>query len=362
MMRGMNLARLPRLLPALVALPFALAGCADDGTVYDSVTALKPGGAAYAYVLNEAGTSSLLQFSLSNTGAVTPSATLTLPASFAASAVAVDPSSGVLYVGGVDSVATTSEVLVYAAGSAGLATPSATITPSGSDFGEPLAMTVDKTGKLYVASVIPGAAGANDTPTVTVLAAGVSGAAVPLRTLAGAATGLYIPTGIAVDGSGNIYVSNVDTATTPYSGVIAEFTAAAAGNTAPTRAITNVKQMFNGVALDAQQNVYAVMETLTVTNNQSTYSSPSIVEFATGTSGPAAPAKTISGTLTGLASAGGIQVDAAGNVYVVNQTTANVAGSGGLLGFSPAAAGNQAPAVSITSSAITAGAGQFAIK
>jgi hypothetical protein len=116
------------------------------------------------------------------------------------------------------------------------------------------------------------------------------------------------------------------------------------------------------VAVDAQQNVYAVLETLVVTNNQNTYSKPSIVEFAAGASGPATPAKTVSGTLTGLVAAGGIQVDAVGNFYVVNQTTAGAAGSGGLLAFSPAASGNQAPAVSITSSSITAGAAQFALK
>lgn len=360
----MKSAALLRSLMAALVLPLAVGGCADDGTVYDSVTALKPGGAAFGYVLNEAGTSTLLQFSLATGGTVTPSATLTMPANFAASAVAVDPTSGVIYVGGVDTVALASEILVYPAGSAGVATPTATITPANKSFSEPLAMTVDKSGKLYVASVIPGVSGGNDVPTIAIFASGATGAATPARTIAGGSTGLYIPTGIAVDASGNLYVSNLDTATTVNSGVITEFGSSATGNAAPLRAITNVNQVFNGVAVDAQQNVYATLETVTISNGQFAYSKPSVVEFATGASGPATPIRTISGTLTGLAAAGAVQVDSVGNLYVVNQTSgAGIGGSvGGLLAFSPAASGNEAPAIAISSGTITASGGQFAIK
>ena len=51
----------------------------------------------------------------------------------------------------------------------------------------------------------------NDTYSVTVYAALANGNVAPIRTIAGRSTQLSYPTGIAVDGSGHIYVANPGT-------------------------------------------------------------------------------------------------------------------------------------------------------
>jgi len=60
-----------------------------------------------------------------------------------------------------------------------------------------------------------------------VFAANASGNAAPLRTISGSATGLNVPSGIALDVSGNMYVANAN------GNSVTEYAAAAAGNVAP---------------------------------------------------------------------------------------------------------------------------------
>ena len=102
---------------------------------------------------------------------------------------------------------------------------------------------MDYAGNLYVAN-----SGNN---TITVYNNGLLGNGTPSRTLAGAATLLGAPTGVAVDVAGYLYVLNASP------GSITVYSPGATGNAAPVRSITNVAAGFGQqIAVDPFQNVY----------------------------------------------------------------------------------------------------------
>ena len=335
----------------LAASLCALSGCADPGVVQQQTTGLVAGGATTAYGLQTGSPGAVLAFNLATTGSAAPTSTITLASSFEATALAVDHSSGVIYVGGISHGNTSSDpqVLVYAAGVSGSATPTRTITVASADFAQPLSMTVDSTGKLYIASVV------GITPTITVFPASATGAATPVRTIAGGSTGIYLPTALTVDSAGNLYVASLDPVVTPYGGSLIEFAPALQGNAPPTRAITSINTIFNGVAVDSTGNLWAVQET----DNNGVISNPALVEFSSTATGAATPTRTISGAATLLGTVGEIQVDSKNNVYVAEQSPS---GADALLGFGPYATGNVAPDLTITPPALTAGSPQFDIR
>ena len=81
---------------------------------------------------------------------------------------------------------------------------------------------------------------------ITVYAAGASGNATPVATIAGGNTGLNTPTGIALDGAGNIYVANELGFS---SNSITVYAAGASGNATPTATISGSNTGLNGAAL-----------------------------------------------------------------------------------------------------------------
>jgi hypothetical protein len=109
-----------------------------------------------------------------------------------------------------------------AATSAGV---SATATVTGGVAGKP----------LYV----PNEASNN----ILIFAAGASGNATPTATIAGGNTGLNFPYGIAPDGAGNIYVTNSN------GNRITVYAAGASGNATPTATIAGDNTVLNGPAL-----------------------------------------------------------------------------------------------------------------
>ena len=292
-----------------------------------------------------------MAFSLATPGSAAPASKITLDPAFEASALAVDHGSGVVYVGGIyhGTTGASAEVLAYSAGVSGTPTPARTIAVANADFAQPLSMTVDSTGQLYVASVV------GLTPTVTVFPASANGPATPVRSLAGASTGMYLPSAIAVDAAGNLYVSSIYPVVTPYGGSIVEFAPGALGNVPPKRSITSIDKIFNGVAVDSTGNVWAVEET----DNNGVYSNPSLVEFDATASGAAVPMRTISGAATMLGTVGEVQVDSKNNVFVVEQSPS---GGAALLGFGPNATGNVQPDYTLTPPALTSGSPQFDIR
>src|SRR5438552_1464632 len=175
-------------------------------------------------------------------------------------------------------------ITVYAAGASGNATPTATIAGGNTGLSFPFGIAVGGAGKIYVANSASSAGGSNS---ITVYAAGATGNATPTATIAGGNTGLDFPTGIALDGAGNIYVAN-DVANNV--GSITVYAAGASGNAMPTATIAggNTGLSFpQGIALDGTGKIYVT------TGN-------SIRVYASGASGNAPPTSTIAGGNTGL--------------------------------------------------------------
>lgn len=114
------------------------------------------------------------------------------------------------------------EVLVYAAGAHGHAAPVWKIYGSKTMLSdEPGDVTVDNAGNVYVAD--------SEADQVDVYAAGEHGDVAPVQAIAGSKTGLTSPTGITVDVSHNIYVTNRSSITV--------FGVGANGNVAPIQTI-----------------------------------------------------------------------------------------------------------------------------
>ena len=286
--------------------------------------------------------SNILQFPTTANGTVSPTATLTGPANVVFSGLAVD-GTGNAYVGGEifgtgggsgGPPLISIEILIYAPGASG-SDPTRTITSSSLQInqGGINALTVDSSGNLYVSGVL---AAPNLGSGVAVFSPAASGDVVPIRTIGGSATTIIglgaVP--IAVDSADNIYISNADLLG-PESILI--FNSSANGNVPPTSTIGGPATTINsiaGLALDSAGNIYVS----NVPSDQNAL--PEILEFSAGSTGNVAPIRTISGSATTITSIGGLALDSAGNIYVLNDLN--------LLKFAPNATGNVAPIATIT--------------
>jgi hypothetical protein len=344
-------------------LLLVLAGCAGSGsggssggggTQTGSGNALATGGASTVYVMqqnpNQYATSNyttVLSYPAGGNGALTPTTTLTPPSTFIGICVGSD-SSGQLYLGGYDNYAG-DEILVYAAGASGSATPVRTINMSGY-AGDPTGITVDSSGLLYVAT---------DNDQLLVYSATASGAATATQTIAGylANASQTVPYEIAVDASGNIYVSTA----TASGGLIAEFAKGATGNATPTRTITVSGYAFYGLAFDSSGNLYASESSFTGAN------AAYIAEFSATASGAATPTKTITvAAPTGnVLIVADIRLDKVNNIYAVvaqaasiSATTANYS----VAAYGPSSSGTGAAADQFTSTSLSNAAPSLAIR
>jgi hypothetical protein len=123
---------------------------------------------------------------------------------------------------------------------------------------------------------------------------------------------------------------------------ILEFAAGANGSVAPSNVIT-FNNAITGVAVDSSANIYAA--------EISSTGAGSVVEYAAGATGTATPIKTISGTTSGLSAAdpGGVRVDAAGNIWLIQQSPDTISmPTTYLVAWPPTANGNVAPAVAFS--------------
>ncbi len=145
-----------------------------------------------------------------------------------------------------------------------------------------------------------------ETSSVLVFAPGANGNVAPIRQIAGANTGISSPRAVVLDGAGNIYVSNHG------NNSITVYSPDASGNATPIRTIaganTGMTGLFQpfGMALDASGDLFVTLY------NTSTYLGGTIVTFAPGANGNATPLSIISGT--DISNANGVLVDAAGDI------------------------------------------------
>jgi len=183
--------------------------------------------------------------------------------------------------------------------------PSPTIVTLGSGFKEPEGVTVDSSGNVYVADTMNGA--------VKEMLA-VNGSIPPsptIRTL----TSIVNPYDVAVDGSGDVYLTGGCPTGNNYTscgGVVELLAVNGSIPTNPTEVIFN-GSFGNpiGIALDSSGDVYVGDE-----RNKA-------VKEIVAVNGSITPASTIETlyVFTGAAGPSGVAVDSAGNVYVADMGT-----------------------------------------
>jgi hypothetical protein len=308
----------------IVLVLFAV-GCSHSATpavpsqALSSVHTRPLGSTAEIYVTQGTAHASLLTFLQSDNGDVAPQRTIdgsgAGAASFGGLTVATN---GDLYVTGYTSGQAHSLVMAYAASASGPAPPLLTITCGGMDF--PGTLAFDNRGHLDPASSSP-------PYPISILPANASGCVTGNPVIAGNHTRLYNPQGIAANGDGRLYVlSNND--------AITEYAPGATGNApwirrihGPHTGLSTNSQSGDALALDAAGNIYAA----NAGNNQS------ITVYAKDADKDATPIRKIAGSLTGLEHPSGLAVDAAGDIFVINNINSSITV------YAPGANGNVAP-------------------
>jgi hypothetical protein len=199
-------------------------------------------------------------------------------------------------------------VTVYPATAHGNAAPIQTISGSNTQLDYPSGIAVDKSGNIYVTN---GSYNPTQTDAVTVFAAGANGNVPPMRMIAGSNTDLDLPIGVAADSSGRIYVANQESST------VVVYAAGATGNVAPIATISGAStdlQGPTGLALD-KKFIY-------VANNYD-HSYSFLTVYRSNANGNVAPVRTIytsgSASYSGLYNTGGVAVGGR-EVYAVNNT------------------------------------------
>jgi sugar lactone lactonase YvrE len=285
--------------------------------------------------------SSVLEFPTTASGDISPTSTIKGSSNSFFNGLAVD-ATGNVYVGTALNASGNGgiEILVYAPGATGTATPIRTISGAATGLdvlgqNSSISLAVDSAGNIYVAA--PTTLSQNDLG-VSIFSATANGDVAPTRVIAGIATDIQFPNQIAVDSAGNVYVAN-----SPFSGTasIFIFNSSANGNVPPTSVLGGSATTMNsiqGLAVDNAGNIY-------VAANALDGGTPGILEFSAGSTGNVAPVRTISGPATTIIGLGNIAVDGAGSVYVLSPP--------GILKFASSVMGDAAPTATITSISLT---------
>lgn len=206
------------------------------------------------------------------------------------------------------------KVTVYPAGSDGNVAPITTISGSGTGLSYPIGIALDSSGNIYVANTLTANTVSNPTgASITVYPAGSNGNAAPSAVIAGGNTGLDYPQAMALDSRGNLYVESF------VSGVgssIDVYPSGSNGNVSPAAIIVGADTGLyapSGIALDSGGNLY-------VSNSQAGIDNGgSATVYPAGSSGDAVPTATITSNYTGIDLPAGIAVDSKGNIYVANE-------------------------------------------
>jgi hypothetical protein len=221
-------------------------------------------------------------------------------------------------------------IAVFALDGKGNLTYKAFIAGSNIGLNVPTAIAVDAGGRIYVANLFD----------VSVYAAGSTGDAAPLAVIING-NAISQTTAIALDAAGRIYVDN-------YCDEVTVFAAGATGNAAPLATII-LQPYASGIALDRAGNLYAangigLASIYPCASYPWPKGVPAVTVYGPGAAGNATPIATIAGSNTGLVQPLGVAVDANGWLYVADAAT-------GIISiFAPGATGNVAPVATIAGS------------
>jgi sugar lactone lactonase YvrE len=250
---------------------------------------------------------SVAAFPLNANGNVTPAF------SIAGNATGLSAPTGVAFDGAGELVVSNSgngSITIYSQGASGNATPARVLMGATTTIAFPGPISADASGKIY---------SSNFPNRLLVFAAGANGNTAPAQTIT--ATGMSTITGIAVDSSGNIYVSDSNAS------AVFVFANNANGLSTPIHKITGVTNAM-GVALDGANNLYVAL-----------FLANSVSVFPPGADGAATPSRTFATDTSQEA----IAVDAAGTTFV-----APCVGFGTIEKFAAGASGNVTPLTTIT--------------
>lgn len=184
-------------------------------------------------------------------------------------------------------------------------------------------IALDASGNIFVSND-----GEGDGPDkILVFAAGSTGNTAPMRTISGSKTGLSEPVGMSFDAAGDLFVVNETSSTEP----IAEFAPGAKGNVAPIATIGGSKTMIVdpfSVSIDSNGRIIAPSD------------GDEVLIFSKGSSGNVAPATIVSGSNTELGGVTSAGVDPSDEIFVAEDW----ASSGkAVYVFASTASGNIAP-------------------
>jgi len=203
---------------------------------------------------------------------------------------------------------------VFPAGANGSVTPLRRVSASGAQ-----AIRFDTSGNAYVATGYVGAGSQNG---VAVFGPSATGTAAPLRTIgADLSKALANPTGVAVDTSNNIYVTNEGSFVGGVDSVTV-YAAGASGYPQPLHAISGGNTLLSqptGITIDPNGTIYVLNQAFVSCGPSCLLSEPQVLAFSTGADGNATPAREFRDKASGdLYGAFGMVIgtDSAGEVFV----------------------------------------------
>jgi len=250
------------------------------------------------------------------------------------------------------------------------------------NMGQPRGIALDKTpGTIAIAAVDTTATAPAAPSQIQLFSTGNSGPSLPYLVIAGAATGLNVPSGVAFDKNDAIWVTNLQGASvekfvvptpsptpsgspsptptaTPTPTPTPSPTATPVGPT-PTPVPTAVPTYFTNLAPTttiAGANTQLINPTgIFIDPNGVIYVSDSgrkaVLVFAASATGNVAPTSQISGALTGFVTPTDVKLDTSGKIYVADS------GAGKIFVFAAGASGNVAPVTTYTAPGTLVGIG-----